>query len=67
MYIADNVGEWWSNERKEGPLDKWSPTTTTISATIKFAIATGSVGRSETLGKKTVGWKRSINSKVGRI
>lgn len=31
----------WSNERKDGPLDKWSPATSMISATIKFAIATG--------------------------
>ena len=26
---------------KDGPLDKWSPATSMISATIKFAIATG--------------------------
>ena len=31
----------WSNERKDGPLDKWSPASTMISATIKFVIATG--------------------------
>lgn len=31
----------WSNERKDGPLDNWSPTITMIAATIKFAIATG--------------------------
>ena len=31
----------WSNERKEGPLDQWSPGTTMVSATIKFAVATG--------------------------
>ncbi len=31
----------WSNERKDGPRDKWSPATNMISATIKFAIATG--------------------------
>ena len=31
----------WSNERKDVPLDKWSPATSMISATIKFAIATG--------------------------
>lgn len=31
----------WSNERKDGPLDKWSPTTAMVSATIKIAIATG--------------------------
>lgn len=31
----------WSNERKDGPLDKCSPKTVMVSATIKFAIATG--------------------------
>ena len=31
----------WSNERKDGPLDSWSPTTAMVSATIKFAITTG--------------------------
>lgn len=31
----------WSNERKDGPLDKWFPATNMILATIKFAIATG--------------------------
>lgn len=30
-----------SNERKDGQLNKWSPATAMISATIKFAIATG--------------------------
>ena len=30
-----------SNERKDGPLDKWSPTIAMVSATINFAIATG--------------------------
>ncbi len=31
----------WSNERKDGPLDKWAPSKVAISATINFAIATG--------------------------
>lgn len=31
----------WFNERKDGPLDRWSPTTAMIATTIKFAIATG--------------------------
>ena len=31
----------WSNERKDGPLDKWTPHTAMVSATINFAIATG--------------------------
>ncbi len=31
----------WSNERKDGPLDKWTPQTAMISTTINFAIATG--------------------------
>ena len=30
-----------SNERKDGHLDKWTPRTTMVSATINFAIATG--------------------------
>ena len=30
----------WANERKDGPLDRWSPATTMVAATIKFAIAT---------------------------
>ncbi len=38
--LAYALGEW-SNERKDGPLDRWSPTTTMVAATIKFAIATG--------------------------
>ena len=31
----------WSNERKDGPLDKCAPSKVAISATINFAIATG--------------------------
>lgn len=31
----------WSNERKDGPLDKWIPHYSMISATINLAIATG--------------------------
>ena len=31
----------WSNERKDGHLDKWTPQTAMVSATINFAIATG--------------------------
>ena len=31
----------WSNERKDGPLDKWRPSKAAISATFNFAIATG--------------------------
>ena len=31
----------WSGERKDGPLDKWTPSTVMVSATINFAIATG--------------------------
>lgn len=31
----------WSNERKDGPLDKWVPSKAAISAIINFAIATG--------------------------
>ena len=31
----------WSNEGKDGLLDKWYPGTTMVSVTIKFAIATG--------------------------
>ena len=31
----------WSNERKDGPLDKRTPHTAMVSATINFAIATG--------------------------
>lgn len=30
----------WSNERKDGPLDKWSPQTAMVSATINFALVT---------------------------
>ena len=30
-----------SNERKDGHLDKWTPQTAMVSATINFAIATG--------------------------
>lgn len=33
--------EGWSNERKDGPLDKWAPSKAAISATINFPIATG--------------------------
>ena len=31
----------WSNERKDGHLDKWTPQAAMVSATINFAIATG--------------------------
>lgn len=31
----------WSNKRKDGPLDRWTPQTAMVSATINFAIATG--------------------------
>ena len=31
----------WSNERKDGPLNKWTPSKAAISATINFTIATG--------------------------
>ena len=31
----------WSGERKDGPLDKWTPSTAMVSATVNFAIATG--------------------------
>ncbi len=31
----------WSNARKDGPLDKWIPHYSMVSATINFAIATG--------------------------
>lgn len=30
----------WSNERKDGPLDKWTPSKAVISAGIDFAIDT---------------------------
>ncbi len=44
----------WSNERKDGPLDRWSPTTTMVAATIKFAIATGRLeDRSDEVDKDT--------------
>ena len=31
----------WSNERRDGHLDKWTPQTAMVSATINFSIATG--------------------------
>lgn len=31
----------WSNKRKDGPLDKWTPSKAAISTTINFTIATG--------------------------
>lgn len=29
----------WVNERKDGPLNRWSPANIMVAATIKFAIA----------------------------
>lgn len=31
----------WSNDRKDGPVDRWTPQTAMVLATINFAIATG--------------------------
>ena len=31
----------WSSERKDGPLDNWTPSTAMVAATVNFVIATG--------------------------
>lgn len=38
--LSQALGEW-PNEKKDGPLDKWIPHYSMVSATINFAIATG--------------------------
>ena len=59
----------WSNERKDGPLDKWTPHYSMVSATINFAIATGRLEdrRDENSEEDSEDEENSADEEEGRL